>query len=253
LTDLQPIAPDLSVVMPVYNEAVGVGPVILSWIRELDRLGIHYEFLVYDDGSRDNTLEVLTSIAHAHPGVVAQRHPNMGHGPTISRGYREATGEWVFQIDSDDEMSPAAFEAVWNRRHQADLVLGCRRNRQSPPARRIISGGSRLVVRLLFGHGLWDVNTPFRLIRRSMLNAMLPRIPADTFAPNVIMSGLALRDHLRIDQVWVPHEPRKFGTASIVGWKQWKTAARCVSETLNVALSTRMPGRRVSPLPRDAR
>lgn len=239
--------------MPVYNEAAGVGPVIRSWLQELDRLRIDYELRVYDDGSRDETSRVLDEIAREHPRVVAARHDNMGHGPTISRGYREALGEWVFQVDSDDEMPPDSFEALWTSRAQYDLVLGCRRNRQSPAARRIISGGSRLVVRLLFGQGLWDVNAPYRLIRRSALATMLPRIPSGTFAPNVIMSGLALRDRLRVHQIWVPHQPRRFGAGSIVGMKQWKTALRCAAETLAVARQTRARSAAAAPLPRDAR
>lgn len=73
---------ELTVAMPVYKEAAGVGPVVRLWMNELDRLGIRYEFRFYDDGSRDNTSEVLTEIARSHPQFVASRHANMGHGPT---------------------------------------------------------------------------------------------------------------------------------------------------------------------------
>jgi len=54
---------ELSVVMPVYNEADAVEPVVRAWAEELDRLKIGYEFLVYDDGSRDRTAAVLRQIA----------------------------------------------------------------------------------------------------------------------------------------------------------------------------------------------
>lgn len=230
---------ELSVVMPVYNEAGAVGPVVRSWMTELDRLKIDYELLVYDDGSRDGTADVLRDIARDEPRLVVKQHANMGHGPTISRGYREAAGEWVFQIDSDDEMTPASFEELWTRRADYDLVLGCRKDRHSRLARRLISAGSRAVVAILFGQGLWDVNTPYRLIRRSALATMLPSIPERAFAPNVIMAGLAVRDRLRIHQTWVPHQPRRVGTGSIVGWRQWKAAFRSTLETAAVALTTR--------------
>jgi dolichol-phosphate mannosyltransferase len=235
---------ELSVVMPVYNEADAVGPVVSAWAEELDRLKIRYELLVYDDGSRDRTADVLRRIASGRHQVVVKSHANMGHGPTISRGYREAAGEWVFQIDSDDEMSPDGFEQLWTRRAAYDLLLGCRQDRNSTAARRIISFGSRAIVRLLFGKGLWDVNTPYRLIRRSALAAMLTRIPARAFAPNVIMSGLAVRDGLRVYQVRVPHQVRRAGTASIAGWRQWRTALRCATETASVARRERAAGRR---------
>jgi len=239
---------ELSVVMPVYNEADAVEPVVRAWAGELDRLKIRYEFLAYDDGSRDRTADVLRHIAVEKPQIVVRSHANMGHGPTISRGYREATGDWVFQVDSDDEMSPPGFEQLWSRRADYDLLLGCRKDRHATVARRIISFGSRAVVRLLFGSGLWDVNTPFRLIRRSALAAMLPRLPARAFAPNVIMAGLAVRDSLRVHQVWVPHQPRRVGTASIAGWKQWRTALRCAVETASVALGARASAHRAVPV-----
>jgi hypothetical protein len=176
----------------------------------------------------------------------------MGHGPTISRGYRESIGEWVFQVDSDDEMTPASFGRLWACRASYDLVLGCRENRHSRLSRRILSSGSRAVVRLLFGKGLWDVNTPYRLIRRSALAAMLSRIPSRAFAPNVIMAGLAIRDRLRICQIWVPYQPRRAGTGSIVGWRQWRTAARCAIETASVAFGRRAASRHVASPAHDA-
>ena len=241
---------ELSVVMPVYNEADAVGPVVSAWLDELDRLKIRYEFLVYDDGSRDRTADVLRQIASERRQVAVRSHANMGHGPTISRGYREAAGEWVFQVDSDDEMSPHAFERLWTRRADHDLLLGCRQDRSSTAARRVISFGSRAIVRLLFGKGLWDVNTPYRLIRRDALAAMLTRIPARAFAPNVIMSGLAVRDGLRVYQVMVPHHVRRAGTASIAGWGQWRTALRCAIETASVARRERASGRHAASIGR---
>jgi dolichol-phosphate mannosyltransferase len=230
---------ELSVVMPVYNEAGTVESVIRSWLGELDRLGVSYEFLVYDDGSRDRTPEVLGEIAKRHKRLVVSRHLNMGHGPTISKGYREARGEWVFQTDSDDEMTPSSFEHLWVRRADYDLLLGCRKGAHERLARRIIRTGSRAIVRLLFGRGMWDVNAPYRLIRRSKLATLLPLIPPAAFAPNVIMTGLAAREQLRVYQVYVLYRPKPVGTGAIAGWRQWRTALRCAGETLSVALKSR--------------
>src|SRR4051812_48649922 len=101
----QPLpSPQLSVVMPVYNEAEAIGPVLDAWANELSRLGIDYELRVYNDGSKDRTLEILQQKAQTLPRLVVGTHENRGHGPTILRGYGEARGEWVFQVDSDDEM-----------------------------------------------------------------------------------------------------------------------------------------------------
>jgi dolichol-phosphate mannosyltransferase len=234
--------PELSIVMPVYNEGAVIAEVVTSWLQELDRLGVDYEFLAYDDGSRDETGRILERLADDQPGLVVTRKANSGHGPTILRGYREARGEWVFQVDSDDEMGPEHFEGLWARRDDFDLLVGRRQHRDSPLARRLVTAVSRATVWTLFGHAVTDVNTPYRLMRRSSLESILAVIPAETFAPNVIISGLAARRGLRVREVWVPHRGRRTGTVSIVKWRLWKAAARAFGQTVTAALRARSPG-----------
>ena len=231
--------PDLSIVMPVYNEGAVIATVVTSWLHELERLGIDYEFLAYDDGSRDETGPILERLAEDQPGLVVTRKANSGHGPTILRGYGEARGEWVFQVDSDDEMGPEHFAGLWTQRDDYDLLVGRRQHRDSPLARRLITAVSRATVWALFGHAVTDVNAPYRLMRRSGLNAILGLIPADTFAPNVIVSGLAARRGLRVREVWVPHRGRRTGTVSIVKWRLWKAAARAFGQTVAIAFRAR--------------
>jgi dolichol-phosphate mannosyltransferase len=235
----RPNHPELSIVMPVYNGEATIGAVVRSWMDELDRLRIRYEFLVYDDGSGDGTPDVLAAIAKNEQRLVVRRHANMGHGPTILRGYEQASGEWVFQTDSDNETTPAGFEPLWRARGDSDVLFGCRQDRHSTFARRTISAGARTVVRVLFGAGLWDVNTPYRLMRRSALRAMVARIPPLAFAPNVLIAGLAVREQLRIRQTWVTYQPRHDGKSSLGGVRQWRAAVQAALETVSVALRSR--------------
>ena len=231
--------PELSIVMPVYNEAAVIAEVVTSWLREVERLGIDYELLAYDDGSRDDSGHVLERIGMEHTGLVVTRKTNSGHGPTILRGYGEARGEWVFQVDSDDEMGAEHFAALWNLRDDFDLLVGRRHQRDSPAARRLITALSRATVWALFGRAVTDVNAPYRLMRRSSLTAMLDMIPAGTFAPNMIISGLAARRGLRVREVLVPHRGRRTGAVSIIKWRLWKGAACAFVQTLAVALRAR--------------
>jgi dolichol-phosphate mannosyltransferase len=229
----------LSIVMPVYNEGAVITDVVSAWCGTLDRLEINYECRVYNDGSTDETAFALDGLAATHPGVVVIHQANAGHGPTILRGYREARGQWVFQIDSDDEMAPDAFEAFWSRRGQYDFLVARRDGRESPLVRRLISAFSRLTVRLAFGRSVWDVNCPYRLMRRAALTRLLTRVPERAFAPNVILSGLAAQAGLRLGELPVPHRGRKTGKASLFGLGAWKAAWRCFWETLSVARGSR--------------
>jgi dolichol-phosphate mannosyltransferase len=225
--------------MPVYNEETALPGVLAEWTAELDRLGLDYRLCVYDDGSRDATGRVLEEQARLHPRVVASHHANRGHGPTILRGYREAEGDWVFQVDSDGEMPAEAFEMLWRRREDYDLLIGSRQEREEPPARFLITMVSRLTVRLLFGRGVRDVNAPYRLFRRSRLTPLLAELRGDPFAPNVILSGLAVRAGLRIGEWPVPCEGRRGGRSSLTPVRILKGSVRSFFETVRAAARPR--------------
>ena len=225
--------PELSLVMPVFNEAGNVGGVITDWTDVLTRLGIEYEFLVYDAESTDGTIDVINGLAESNDRVKLHVYPALPHGASVLRGYREAHGAWVFQMDSDAEMPPDSFPELWEHRDNYDFLLGCRQGRTSTLGRRIMTLVSRASIRVLFGKGIRDVNSPYRLIRRTSLTTLIDGMPEETIAPNVILSGLAVRSKLRIYQCWVPHYSRRVGTAPLTKWGFWKIAATAFWQTMS--------------------
>lgn len=227
---------ELALVMPVYNEAECIVEVVQSWRDELSRLGISFVMLVLNDGSGDLTAQKLSFFRDDQAIRVLEKH-NSGHGPTILLGYNLAhpLAHWVFQTDSDNEMSPRHFQELWQRRDDYDALFGKRHNRQQASGRRLISAGSRLTVRLLFRGGVHDVNTPYRLIRSPLLKRIVDRIPPDTFAPNIIISGAAALWRARILNLAVPHEGRRTGSVSIVKWKLWRAACRSFLQTVKLS------------------
>lgn len=236
----------LVVVMPVYNEAEAIAPVLRKWCAMLDTLALRYRIRAYNDGSKDATGQILQREAEASDGrVLAIDKPNSGHGPTILQGYREAAEEadWVFQIDSDDEMAPDSFPALWAKREAFDFLVGQRAGRRQPLARKIISCVSRLCVRLFYGKSVWDVNTPYRLMRAEVFAPLYAAIPENTFAPNVILSGLAAYNHLRSFEMPVPQHDRTTGEVSIKKWKLLKAATRSFVQTIAFATSFPPPKR----------
>ena len=231
--------PELSVVIPVYNEVDAIAGVLAAWDTVLSRLEIDREILVYDDGSTDGTGAVLADVAKRMPTVTVCTHANRGHGPTILRGYREARGAWIFQVDGDDELSPVGFEQLWKRRNAYDLLLGSREGRGGPLGRRIVSAVSRRVVGVLFGRSVRDVNSPYRLMRASELRSALAQIPAGTFAPNVAVTGLFGYYGLRVFEAPVAYRERRTGAVSIGGGKLWSAAAKSLLQTIHIRLRSR--------------
>ena len=223
----------LCVVMPVYNEKDAIGAVLSKWDDALSALGIDYEIRPYNDGSRDDSLSVMRSAAATRKRISVRDKPNGGHGNTILTGYREAAADgfdWIFQIDSDDEMGPEKFGELWNARNDADFLVGIRDGRRQALPRKIMSFVSRLCVRIFYGKSGWDVNTPYRLMRVSAFRDFFNRIPLTTFAPNVILSGLAAE--FRCREFRVPQHDRTTGEVSIKKWKLLKAAAKSFWQTI---------------------
>jgi glycosyltransferase involved in cell wall biosynthesis len=215
---MMPVKKELN--MPVYNEEAIIAKVLTDWLNELSRLGINFELHIYNDGSKDKTLNIVNKLSENDFRVKIHNKTNSGHGPTIIQGYQEnSDAEWIFQIDSDDELASVSFEKLWAERKEYDILLGSRIGRVSFLSRRILSLVSRLSVRFFYGKGIDDVNSPYRLMRYEKFRDYFNKIPKNTFTPNVIISGVACMDKLRIFVHPVLHKNRLTGTVSLKRWK----------------------------------
>jgi glycosyltransferase involved in cell wall biosynthesis len=180
----------LAVVIPVYNEEQHIAALLKDWQPVFDATGVPYRVILIDDGSKDRTPELLKALQEKDASLSIYTQPNAGHGPSILRGYRLALdAEWVFQIDSDHQLEMYAFCELWSSRNQYDLLLAERKEKNANFSRRCISFISGLIFHTLFGRAVNDVNTPYRLIRSESLCEALTKIPADSFAPNILLTA----------------------------------------------------------------
>lgn len=225
---------ELAIVMPVYNEEGAICAVLTKWVKMLDGLQIDYEIHAYNDGSKDRSSDMLHAFSSTHARVIVHDKKNSGHGPTILQGYREqaANAPWIFQIDSDDEMGPESFSSLWEQRQNYDFLIGIRDGRLQPLARKVISMVSRLAINLFYGRSVWDVNSPYRLMRVEAFKQVFSLIPSNTFAPNVILSGCVAKLKLRHFEYRVPHGDRKTGEVSIKKWRLFKASVRSFVQTI---------------------
>ena len=236
----------LALVIPVYNESEIIASVVHDWTSALDKISgnqstFQYSVLLYNDGSKDGTLKILRELEEKFSGKIRVfDEKNSGHGPTVLKGYRRAIEEgfdWIFQVDSDNEMTSEKFHILWDNREKIDFGVGRRSGRTQALPRKIVSGISRATASLLYGKGVWDVNTPYRLMRVAAMKDILLQIPADSFAPNVIISGMAARNKLRLMEIPVAQHERRTGTVSIKKWKLLNAAIQAFSETVEFALN----------------
>ncbi len=224
---------DLKIIIPVYNEEGSISSVIEDWTDTLNSLDIDFIICTFNDGSKDQTLRILNDLVKINSRLQVFDKPNSGHGPTILKGYKEnMDAEWLFQVDSDNELRAYEFEKFWKTRNNYDFLIGNRIQRNSPLPRVITTTISRLVVGFFYGNKVKDVNAPFRLMRTSKFFDEVMKIPDATFAPNLIVSGIANKKRLRIKQFDVKHHDRETGEVSIKKWKLLKAAFKSLFQTI---------------------
>jgi glycosyltransferase involved in cell wall biosynthesis len=214
------ITAQLVVVMPIYDEEANIGHVISGWSDRLRSLGIPFQIVALDDGSRDRTQEILLQLEAASPeGLCVVSKPNSGHGISIRMGYDIAVSsaaEWVLQIDSDGQSDPKHFGDFWAKREEADCVFGLRETRDDGPARVATSAICRVASSLICGQDLKDPNVPYRLIRRETLQRALQFIPPSFNIHNVALTYV-LKKLPNVRWAYVPiHFPDRAGGATSV-------------------------------------
>lgn len=227
---------DVAVVIPVFNEEKLIGECINEWLNVLDSVNLNYEILIIDDGSSDATISIVERYGD-NQNIQVIIKQNEGHGPTILAGYKRAVGiaEWVFQADSDNEISPNQFSALWSRRQGQDAVIAWRQGRNQTTVRRLVTFFARVTTKVLFRCHLRDVNIPFRLIRSETLAILLEKIPSDTFAPNIALSGALSLMNYQVEECPVVFNERIVGESSLSNLGAVRKGGRALLELIKIS------------------
>ena len=148
--------PDLSIVVPVYNEEGIVASACLELMAALDARGWNYELLLTENGSRDRTVAILEELARAHPRLRHLHSPEPNYGQALRRGILEARGRFVV-ADEIDLCDPGFYDRALPilARGEADMVVGSKRAAGSvdgrPAFRRLATWVHNTVLRIVLG------------------------------------------------------------------------------------------------------
>ncbi|MGQ0640588.1 MAG: glycosyltransferase family 2 protein [Gemmatimonadaceae bacterium] len=225
--------PTLSVIMPAYNEEGGVADAVRAVQEHVFSVVPNAELVAVNDGSRDRTGAILDELASRDSRVHAVHKKNGGHGPALITGLVAARGEYVFLIDSDNQIPLESFARLWQKvLNGHDAAFGVRRVRSDARLRRVLTRVIRVSLTMLFGVRLRDANIPFKVFRRQLWNDAAPLIPTDTLAPSIFFAVHAARRGAKIAFVEVGHRDRTTGTVSIRRWKLIKFCARAWRQLL---------------------
>jgi glycosyltransferase involved in cell wall biosynthesis len=208
----------LYIVIPAYNEEENIRQVIADWYPIVDVRSGDSRLVVVNDGSRDNTLNVLKELQKEHPKLVVLDKENGGHGSTILYGYDYALkqgAEYIFQTDSDGQTYASEFDAFWNERNSYDMLIGHRNHREDGLSRVIVTKVLKLVIGMCFHVSVTDANTPYRLMRASVLKEEIGLVPKDFFLSNVLITILFTKHLRKIKYIPITFRPRQGGVNSI--------------------------------------
>jgi glycosyltransferase involved in cell wall biosynthesis len=200
--------PNLSIVVPAFNEESNLEALLLELRPVLAATGRAYEIVVVDDGSTDGTAAALARARSAEPALrVLSLVRRCGQSAAFAAGFDEARGEIVVTLDADLQNDPADIPRLLALLGESDVVCGVRRNRRDRALRRLSSRVANRVRRAILGDSLRDVGCSLKAFRRQDLR-YLPRFDGvHRFYP-VFLAWQGRR----VAELEVNHRPRRAGT-----------------------------------------
>lgn len=202
--------PDLSVVVPLYNEEGSLPHLIEQVLAALRPLPLRFELVLVDDGSRDGTPALLRDFTTRVPELVAVLlRRNYGQTAAMAAGFDASRGAVIVTLDGDLQNDPADIPLLLQRLEEGnlDLVSGWRHQRQDAALSRLLPSllANRLIGRVT-GVKLHDYGCSLKAYRRELVSDMNLYGELHRFLP-----ALAFIEGARIGEVQVNHHPRRFG------------------------------------------
>lgn len=212
----------LSVLIPVYNEAETVAQIIEQVVAvELD--GVEKELIVVNDGSSDETEEVVEALAARWPDLLTVIHHerNRGKGAAIRTALDHVTGDVVITQDADLEYDPQDYPQLLApfEEPSTQVVYGSRNLRRNPRSSWSFYWGGRLlswIANVLYGASLTDEATGYKLFRADLLRSLELQSEGFEFCPEV--TGKLLRRGVEIHEVPITYRPRSFAEGKKIDW-----------------------------------
>jgi glycosyltransferase involved in cell wall biosynthesis len=200
--------PEISVVVPLFNEAATLRPLYAELSSALDRLGLPWEVVFVDDGSTDGSYAELARLHTELDNVrVVRLRRNFGKAAALTAGFLEASGHTIVTMDADLQDDPAEIPRLLARLDDGfDVVSGWKAERRDPLSRRVFSKVFNGTIRLLSGVRLHDVNCGLKAYRAE--------VTRDVRIYGELHRFLPVLAHYRgygVAELPVNHRPRRHG------------------------------------------
>ncbi len=233
-----PYPVDLSVVLPVYNEQDNIDLVHRELVGVLQGLGLRWEIIYVDDGSRDNSAARLIALVEQSPDTVhaVLLRRNFGQTAAIQAGIDHANGAIIALMDADLQNDPHELPLMLDQMATEgyDLVSGWRKNRQDNAVRRLPSKVANNLISIVTGVRLHDYGCTLKTYRREVLDHVRLYGEMHRFIPVLANAAGA-----RIVERVVNHRPRIHGKSKYGLWRTVKVVLDLMTVTFLTKYNTR--------------
>jgi len=208
---------NLEILMPVHNEA-RILPSLISAIDKKIGNTINYSFITSEDGSTDNSPEVLNELKKNYPIKIISEKNKKGYSVAVLDGIKEATADYLLIMDSDGQSNPDEVLNFWANRKKANLINGNRANRHDYMYRRFYSKIAFFIYKILFNVPLKDPSYAFVLMERKVyqsLSDFKPQMPDGFFWE---FNARAFKKGFNFFNLDIVHKERLYGETRIYNW-----------------------------------
>jgi glycosyltransferase involved in cell wall biosynthesis len=210
---------DISIVIPLLNEAESL-PELHAWIKKvMDEHGFTYEILFIDDGSKDNSWEIIAGLAAQNPSVVGIRfRRNYGKSAALNVGFARTKGRVVFTMDADLQDSPDELPGLYHRiiNEKFHLISGWKKKRFDPITKTIPTKLFNYATRMMSGIKLHDFNCGLKAYSSEVVKNVEVYGEMHRYIPVIAK----WEGYNRIGEQVVQHRARKYGSSKF-GWNRF--------------------------------
>lgn len=204
----------ISFFCPAYYDGENIAQVVNKSVRLFSELCEDYEIVVINDGSPDNTGEVLDRLASVHNKVRVIHHPgNLGYAEALKTGFKNATRfEFILFTDGDNQYDVENFRDMIDYMADYDTIITYRTKNGNNFIRRVISWIFNRVLNIIFNEPFRDLSSAFRLVKRSAVNSIKFRSTGIFLSIEIILK--LHKKNFRIKEIPVQTKRRLHGRST---------------------------------------
>lgn len=209
----------LSFIVPVYNEQESLEAFYKELLKNLIEFKENYELIFVDDGSTDNSLEILKKLAKENSNIkIFSFRRNLGKAEALTYGFIKAQGNYIITLDADLQDKPSEIPKLLEKsRTGVEVVSGWRKDRKDKSKMKIISRLFNFLIAWMFDLRIHDLNCGLKVYTKEAAKSLRLYGGLHRFIP-----VLAYEQGFTVDEVIVEHAPRKYGKSKYSFSKLWK-------------------------------